>query len=63
MMADIISVTDINGNTYNLKDNNAEHTANKITTITSSSTDTEYPSAKSVWTLFNSIQNGNEVSY
>lgn len=34
-----------------------------IQTITSSSTDLEYPSAKAVWDLFNSIVNGNEVSY
>lgn len=40
-----------------------EDTINKVTAITSNSTDTEYPSAKAVYTLFNSIVNANEVSY
>ena len=40
-----------------------EETANKKTSITSNSTDTDYPSAKAVWTLFNSITDGDEVSY
>ena len=40
-----------------------EATANKTTTITSASTDDQYPSAKAVWTLFNAITNANEVSY
>lgn len=40
-----------------------ESSSNKITTISAQSTDTEYPSAKAVYTLFNSITNANEVSY
>lgn len=64
-MADttISKITDIKGNTYDLKDSNAERSANKVSTITASSTNTQYPSALAVWTLFNSIQNGNGVSY
>ena len=42
---------------------NREASANKITTITSESTNTQYPSAAAVWTLFQSITNANEVSY
>lgn len=36
---------------------------NKVTLITSGSTDSEYPSAKAVYDLFNSITDGDEVSY
>lgn len=36
---------------------------NKVTTISSSSTNTQYPSAKAVYDLFNSIIDGDEVSY
>ena len=62
-MADISKITPPGGTPYNLKDSTAERTANKTTTITSESTDTQYPSAKAVYTLFSSIVNGNEVSY
>lgn len=62
-MADVNRITDTNGDTHDLRDATAEKTANKVTSITSSSTDTQYPSAKAVYTLFNSITNGNEVSY
>lgn len=40
-----------------------EDKTNKVTTISSSSTNTEYPSALAVYNLFNSIVNGNEVRY
>lgn len=40
-----------------------ENTSNKVTLITSSSTDVQYPSAKAVYDLFNSIVDGDEVSY
>lgn len=40
-----------------------EDKSNKVTSITSSSTNTEYPSALAVYNLFNSIVNGNEVEY
>lgn len=40
-----------------------ESSSNKTTTITSSSTDDQYPSAAAVWSLFNSITDGNEVGY
>lgn len=48
---------------YNVKDNAAERSANKVTSISSASTDTQFPSAKAVYALFNSIPNANEVSY
>ena len=37
--------------------------ANKVIALSSAVTDDQYPSALSVWTLFNSITNANEVSY
>ena len=62
-MADVSKVTDLSGTTYNVKDAAAERSANKVTSITSASTDTQFPTAKAVWSLFNSIKNANEVSY
>lgn len=50
-------------NTVGMTSYNDESTSNKITSITSSSTDTQYPSAKAVYDLFTSITNGDEVSY
>ena len=41
----------------------AEMTANKVTSISGSSTNTEYPSAAAVWTLFNSLQSANGQSF
>ena len=41
----------------------AEKTDNKVNTLSSSSTDTQYPSAAAVWALFNSIIDANGVSY
>lgn len=40
-----------------------ENTSNKVTSITSSSTNTQYPSAKAVYELFNNIIDGDEVNY
>lgn len=40
-----------------------EKTANKVTSMSASSTNAQYPTAKAVWNLFHSIVNGNEVSY
>lgn len=40
-----------------------EITTNKVTALSASSTNTQYPSAKAVWDLFHSIVDGNEVSY
>lgn len=40
-----------------------EKNANKVTSLSTSSTDAQYPSAKAVWTLFHSIVDGNGVSY
>lgn len=43
--------------------NDKEDASNKITTITNASTNTQYPSAAAVWTLFNSIINADATSY
>lgn len=40
-----------------------EDTTNKVTSITSSSTNTQYPSAKAVYDLFTSITDAEEVHY
>lgn len=40
-----------------------EDKSNKVTSISSSSTNTQYPSAKAVYDLFNSITDGDEVLY
>ena len=40
-----------------------EASSNKVTSLSAASTDTQYPSAKAVYDLFNSITDGNEVSY
>ena len=40
-----------------------EKNANKVTLVSTSSTDAQYPTAKAVWTLFHSIVDGNGVSY
>lgn len=53
-MPDISSVTLLDGKTYDLKDGTAEKTANRVKSITSSSTDASYPTAKAVWELFES---------
>lgn len=44
-------------------ENRKENSDNKIQTISGSSDETQYPSAKAVYDLFNSIVNGEEVSY
>ena len=44
-------------------DRTAEKSENKTTSLSSESKDTEYPSAKAVWDLFNSITDGNGVKY
>ena len=40
-----------------------EKKENRVTTLSTSSTDAQYPTAKAVWTLFHSITDGNGVSY
>lgn len=40
-----------------------ENASNKVTSISSSSTHTQYPSAKAVYELFNTIIDGDEVNY
>ncbi len=40
-----------------------EDAANRVDQITESSTDSQYPTAKAVWDLFNSIINGDEVGF
>lgn len=42
---------------------NREVLNNKTTTISSASTDDQYPSAKAVYELIHSIRDANEVSY
>lgn len=46
-----------------VNNDNKEDKSNKITTITESSTNTEYPSGKAVYDLFNSIINADEELY
>jgi len=43
--------------------NNKENSSNKVSSISSTSTNDQYPSAKAVYDLFNSIINGDEVGY
>jgi len=43
--------------------NVAEKTANRVTSMSASSTNSQYPTAKAVWDLFHSITDGNGVSY
>lgn len=40
-----------------------ESNSNKVLSISNSSTDTQYPSAKAVYDLFNNITDGDEVSF
>ena len=40
-----------------------EKKENRVTAVSTSSTDAQYPTAKAVWTLFHSIVDGNGVSY
>ena len=47
----------------NTLDGAAEKTANRVTSMSAASTDTQYPTAKAVWDLFHTIVDGNEVSY
>lgn len=62
-----ITLTLQNGNTtsFSISDliNGLESTSNKVTSINSNSTNTQYPSALAVYNLFNSIVNGDGVSY
>ncbi len=61
-VADLVSGL-VSTNDMNTALANKEDIGNKTTTITNISTDTQYPSAKAVYDLFNSIVNGDEVSY
>ena len=61
-MADISSIT-YGANTWNLKDSTArsgltgkENTSNKVTSLSSTSTDTQYPSAKCVYDIIGDIE-------
>jgi len=44
-------------------DSTTEKTANRTPVIAETSTDSQYPTARAVWLLFNSIVDGNEVGY
>jgi hypothetical protein len=58
-MADISQIK-IGDTTYDIKDTTARQsmqtTANKVTSLSSSSTDTQYPSAKCVYDLVGNIE-------
>ena len=54
-MADISKIT-VGSTTYNVKDANAEKSSNKVTSVSSSSTDTQYPSAKCVYDLVGNVE-------
>ena len=61
-MADLSQLA-VNGTTYDLKDstartglNSKENTTNKVTSLSSSSTDTQYPSAKCVYDIIGDVE-------
>ena len=61
-MADISSIT-FGENTWNLKDSTArsgltgkENVTNKVTSLSASSTDTQYPSAKCVYDIIGDVE-------
>ena len=54
-MADITKIT-VGNTTYNVKDASAEKSSNKVTSVSSSSTDTQYPSAKCVYDLVGDVE-------
>lgn len=61
-MADISKIT-FGNNTWNIKDATArsdlsgkESTSNKTTTLSSTSTDTQYPSAKCVYDIIGDVE-------
>lgn len=54
-MADITKIT-VGNTTYNVKDASAEKSSNKVTSVSSSSTNTQYPSAKCVYDLVGDIE-------
>ena len=61
-MADISKIT-FDNNTWNIKDATArsdllgkESTSNKTTTLSSTSTDTQYPSAKCVYDIIGDVE-------
>lgn len=62
-MADISKLTDLNGDSYDIKDATArssltgkEDKSNKVTTISSSSTDTQYPTAKCMYDIIGDVE-------
>ena len=62
-MADISKVTDLNGDSYDIKDATArsnltgkEDKSNKVTTISSASTDTQYPTAKCMYDIIGDVE-------
>jgi len=62
-MADISKITDLNGVIYDIKDDVArtditgkEDKINKVTAISSSSTDAQYPTAKCVYDIVGDIE-------
>ena len=59
---DASSITTLKPLTWTLSLVPGKATSNKVTSISSSSTDTEYPSAKAVYDYIQSLD-GDEVSY
>lgn len=62
-MADISKITLPSGDIYNLKDASArsdlagkEVTSNKVTSLSSTSTDAQYPSAKCVYDIIGDVE-------
>ena len=63
-MADISKLTDLNGDEYDIKDATArtsltgkEDTSNKVTSLSSASTNTQYPSAKCMYDILGNVEN------
>lgn len=54
-MSDISKIT-VGNTTYNVKDASAEKSSNKVTSVSSSSTNTQYPSAKCVYDLVGNVE-------
>ena len=54
-MANVFKIQDDNGDDIKMKD--VEMTANKVTSISSNSTNDQYPSAKCVYDLIGNLEN------
>lgn len=59
----LFTVTTNSDGTWTNNSDTTQVTKNRVTEITAESTDTQYPSAKAVWELFNSIPNAEGVGF